>query len=655
MSKTHIINLNIINNTPFDFIYSDDYFQTGKLASDSWPQVIQSGSSAQAQCCETDFSFVGCSGWVKYATKQGTVMGKDLFFCFSNPVAGTNGIAIGLDNSAWNSMTGEYDNGLIVPLCVNNDNLWFSAHITSTSGDENQATWTVRLIDLNVPVLENIKMDDVVTAFKNISNQGSRVYYRCDSLPIGFSSMAESHLKGISVFGDKVIFSQPDITLIPDPQGNGKYVIADQITVGNQGMTDLTAQTGHPGWVHPCSSQACGSFMAQGLQETAKNPSNTSEIDIFDIRNAQINQPIKLLGKIQRPDDGVNGLAMTRELSGTYLVAAVNGNHLKVYRSSTTDLLGTFPDFSVVIEDTAFPESGSGLALITQKNGDIFLVALNAEDDCSNNHIALFKLDFDNKAVILQDSKDMPVTDISDTVTLLQEYSVAIAAYSPLLAATIIGLIGTFGYKYLNSCFRWGKGLRIKDCLNFEVYASDRNIFPLSDIPVIGSNKDFSMISWSTNQTQWLKSGLTVKLSTTNLDYLTVAKDDGTPTADLAIRLTQTTVGPFEKFTIIPFDRATGVFSLLTCNGYYLTINNGGGTGTDSDNLAIHTNQKTAGENDTFTIEEQSDGTYALKTKNGHYLTAVNGGGISAPHQAISSDLRDQKNDGYTLLGLHAG
>lgn len=644
MSKSHIINLTIINNTPFDFQYNDDYFQFGRLAeNNNFPPTILSGQTAKVQCCESDGG-LACSGWVKYLTQ-----GKELFFCFSNPVAGKNGINLGLTNLAWNNMHSQYDNGITVFLPINEDNLWFTGHISSTDSSDNEARWEVNYVDLNNVILSNLQMDDVVTAFNNVSTNGVRQYYTCDVSPTNITGLALSHFKGISSFGEKLIFSHPN--LVVPPAQNGKYIIADKITVSNQGVTNLTADTDHPGWVHPCSSQACGSFMALGIQATASNPSKISEIEIHDIRKTQLNQPMTLLGSIKRTGINVNGVGMTRELSGTYLVAAVDSNNLTIYRSSTTDLLGVFPDFEPIIEVTDFPESGAGLALITQKNGDIFLIALNSEEDSSNNHIALFKLDFINKKVNqVGTNKAMNIPGISDTITLLKYYLVAIIAASPAIGISLQILLNQYG-DYLNSCFRWGKGVSIKDSINLEVYATDRNVIPLSSIPLVGSNKDFSLVKWQSNAKRWPNSGITVGITTANGYYLNIVNGGGLSGNNASITTDKTEVGSNEKFTIVVLDAVHGYFALQTANGQYLTAVAGGGQGNSND--PINTNSKVATTLDKLTLVEQPDQTFALKTSLGTYLSAVNGGGNSDPKQAIntnSTQIGDNERFGFNVI-----
>ena len=66
--------------------------------------------------------------------------------------------------------------------------------------------------------------------------------------------------------------------------------------------------------------------MAQGIQQTADGD-QPSEIEILDIRNTAVNQRPTLLGVIDRPEAGTNGVGMTKMAGpdGKYLVAAVNG------------------------------------------------------------------------------------------------------------------------------------------------------------------------------------------------------------------------------------------------------------------------------------------------------------------------------------------
>lgn len=90
----------------------------------------------------------------------------------------------------------------------------------------------------------------------------------------------------------------------------------------------------------------------------------------------------------------------------------------------------------------------------------------------------------------------MPIHGVSQTVRNVQYSIVAMVLFNPILGAALSGLLAKFGVSYLNSSFRWGKGLKISSEEKIEVYATDRNILPLSIIPKLGSNKDFSLVIW---------------------------------------------------------------------------------------------------------------------------------------------------------------
>jgi hypothetical protein len=240
--------------------------------------------------------------------------------------------------------------------------------------------------------------------------------------------------------------------------------------------------------------------MAMGIQADASGPgSEVSEIQILDIRMVAVNQPSTLLGTIPRPNDGVNGVGITKEkgLDGKYLVAGLNGQHLTVYRSQTSTLITNgVPTvaFDQVLDITDFPDSGAGLALVTQTDGAIFLFAMNV-DDSGQNTLNLYQLNgltSGQPTCTLIAQKNMQIPGISDSLLLLEQYASIIPIADALLAA--------FGAPILNSSFRWGKGLAITSPDTIEVYASDRNDLSLSCIPVIGSDKDFSLVVFASGQ-----------------------------------------------------------------------------------------------------------------------------------------------------------
>lgn len=495
MSKTHIIDLNIRNNSSGTLVYSNAWFQTGRLADGaSWPQTIANSATARVQCCESDWSPVGCSGWVEY-----TLDGGPIFFSFSNPVAGENGIDVGTATSIWNDMGGHYF-PVERPIQLSNGT-WLNVTIDSTGGDTNNATWDVEPCDVATIQPANLELANVEQVWSRLPSTGTRRYFRCDDQPTGLAGIALSHFKGLSVYGDKFIFTHTNLPRLL-PSQNGSYMIADRLgdQRWDQATVDATRDTLHPGWAHPCSSQACGSFMAMGIQQT--DDSVVSEIQIMDIRMTRVNRAATLLGTIPIPDDGVNGVGMTRETGpdGHYIVAGINGTRLNVYRSATSSLITNgvpTVQFERILHQE-IEDSGPGLALVTQQgDGAIYMFALNGDPGEDNNEVNLYKLDLQStpKTCTRVGTKHMNIPGMSDSVTLLEEYAAVLGPFA-------LALLAKYGSPILNSSFRWGKGLAITSRSTVEVYASDRNVLPLS-LPVVGSNKDFSVVTWSSDGSTW--------------------------------------------------------------------------------------------------------------------------------------------------------
>lgn len=508
MSKSHIINLNIHNQTGGTLTFVHAYFQTGGLADNNqWADSIPPGGVSIVQCCEAYLSPVGCSGWVEYSLNNAPI-----YFCFSNPSVGKNGIAIGADTTAWDHMQAQYlPIGRGVQL---SDGTWVVANLLSTEGSTNNASWEIRICDTTTIIPANIELQNVQGIWENFPVSGTRAYYQCDTEPTPPLGLAKSHFKGISSFGDRLLFTHTNLLSL---QSNGKLLIADRIAPGaNQGMVDAMYETQHPGWPHPCSSQACGSYMAMGIQADESGPgSKVSQIQILDIRMTQAYQNPTVIGTIDIPDDGVNGVGMTKEAGpdGKYLVAGINGNTLTVYRSLNSSLItngvptATFERvFQQNIED-----SGPGLAMVTQQgDGAIYFFALNA-DAGQPSYMNLYKLDLNGQPQVCTQIcvKQMQMPGMSETVSLLKYYVLALPQPWGLIAA---GILKELGEVQLDSSFRYGKGMKIVSPDTIEVYASDRNVWPLSQFPLVGTSKDFSLVTW-TNEGAPRQVGLPIQAS----------------------------------------------------------------------------------------------------------------------------------------------
>lgn len=149
MTKEHVIQLTITNNTGNNLSFTHAWFDSGRVADgNSWPDTIASGSSAHIKCYERDWSTAGCSGWVSYtmAHVQGSI--PAICFAFSNPVVGMNKIGVGLDDKIWDNMESYYTaNPVIIAALSVKRQLW--AQIQSTPGDTNNATYDLQIRDLN--------------------------------------------------------------------------------------------------------------------------------------------------------------------------------------------------------------------------------------------------------------------------------------------------------------------------------------------------------------------------------------------------------------------------------------------------------------------------------------------------------------------------
>ncbi|MES2486184.1 MAG: hypothetical protein V4581_09610 [Bacteroidota bacterium] len=493
MSKIHVVQVTITNNTDSVFEYVNDWFDSGRVADgNSWPKKINPGQTVGITCYEKDWSMAGCSGWAQYKTN-----GAPVFFAFSNPTAGSNGIDIGNSTSVWDHMSGHYGAGIKKAVRLQNESSWLLADIKSCGGDINQAVYGLKSCNIDVVTPANIVINDVERTFNSVSSNGSRVYYKCDDAPTYITGVAESHFKGVAAFNDKLIFSHTNLDPVASTE-YGKYMLADKIIYGDQSTINNTFETAHKGWHHPGGEQACGSFLAMGIQETADGGKD-SEIQIYDIRKTQVNQPMQLIGNIKR-NTGINGVAMTKEIGpdGKYIVAGINGNQLTIYKSQSANLLGdgASTDFDEVCQ-LSLDISGAGLALATQKDGSIYMFAFDADDAGTYNKMYLYKLNINDadKSVNRLGVRDMTIPGMSDSITNLQYYIAAIMIFSPIIGAALTVLLAK-GTGYLNSSFRWGKGMAITSADNIEVYATDRNVLPLSRIPLIGSDKDFSVVKW---------------------------------------------------------------------------------------------------------------------------------------------------------------
>lgn len=439
----------------------------------------------------------------------------------------------------------------------------------------------------------NIEMNDVKAAFKKIYPVGNRVFYESyHDYPTSSAGLFRSHFKGIASYNNKLIFTHTDLAPLPPivgSNGPGKIMIADKQTSGDQASISAVYDTNlyHQGWSHPCSVQACGSFMAMGIQDIAD--SSASEIHILDLSPLDTGAQPQNIATIafvnqsggQAQPSAINGVAMTKEHGddGMYILAGLQGQSLTIYRSVNPYLTSNPADniFNVVGDTIQnFPRSGAGIALITQTDGSIFIISLDTDnDEGDNNSIYLCQLTITDSTVSssdVLDSKNMPVPGLSEAVRYATNGWVitAITPQDPICAGFLTAFAsGGQNINILNTSFRWGKGLAITTPDTFEIYATDRNDLTTSKFSwPVDTQKDFSLVTWVTisggSNVLPLNTALPVggTLVANNQQFFAVMQSDGnlcvyrgTPQNQGAyIWGTQATGGGGQFFTIVQGD-----------------------------------------------------------------------------------------------------
>ncbi|MGM3175703.1 phosphatidylinositol-specific phospholipase C [Dickeya lacustris] len=128
-SKSHAVNLTILNYSGLELTYFDDWFDTGGVGDGQcWPKSIPNRHIGTVQCYEKNYAVTGCSGYATYKT-----ITKNIAFSFSNPLAGENKIGVGtLGPIIWDAMTAHYDN--LFQVYISND---IKAFICCTNSSPN--------------------------------------------------------------------------------------------------------------------------------------------------------------------------------------------------------------------------------------------------------------------------------------------------------------------------------------------------------------------------------------------------------------------------------------------------------------------------------------------------------------------------------------
>ena len=135
MVKEHVIRLIISNKSGLDITYSDDWYDSGRLAdSYSWPKSIPNGENSDVMSYEKDWALAGCSGSVNYVMN-----GTAITFAFSNPLVGYNKVGVGLKTSnVWDNMYNHNYDPFVVQLTIEGKRYNFNCKCTG--GTTNTAT-----------------------------------------------------------------------------------------------------------------------------------------------------------------------------------------------------------------------------------------------------------------------------------------------------------------------------------------------------------------------------------------------------------------------------------------------------------------------------------------------------------------------------------
>lgn len=523
MSKANVVQVHILNHTNRTLNYVTDSYREGRSANNDWPTTVAPKNEVSVTCYEKDWSAAGCDGWVNY-----TIDGMKVYFLFANvqrivtiPGFITHRIEAALEpSSVQDKMRSYFDYSANRYFKLPNGREWLVVKMQNYPNNPSHAFWHLSICNPEQVIPTNLEVNDVQKTFNEVSSKGSREYYECPVPPTDVVGMGQSHFKGIGFFGDKLIFSHTNI----GPGGAfGKYLIADKISkikeglpAATIGLVGRTHKTNDSKWKHPGGLQVCGSFMAMGLQETDES-GNGSFIEIYDIRQTLVDEPAVVIGRIERSGLGINGVAMTKErgVDGRYIVAGIDGNQLTLYRSKNS-FLSTKNDGSNQFEIIATKQmniSGAGIALVTQKDGRIFLFGLDSDDPGSYNKMYLYELKIEAGAKKFDAPqlgvRDMPVPGTSESISRVK----FLVSQIDEAAAVIFGLLPEDIRKYykdfkkiidmsksLNSSFRWGKGLKIISENSIEVYATDRNVMPIAkvNLPVLFERdpREFSLVTW---------------------------------------------------------------------------------------------------------------------------------------------------------------
>ena len=129
MVKWYNVLVKIHNSSGLAMTYQSKWYNNGREANGfPWPDKICDGSEVSVLNYESDWSLVGCSGYVTY--QMGGTM---ITIAFSNPVAGYNKLGVGTNGQGvWENMGSPYESITERITLANNTVLAFTLHCTGS-------------------------------------------------------------------------------------------------------------------------------------------------------------------------------------------------------------------------------------------------------------------------------------------------------------------------------------------------------------------------------------------------------------------------------------------------------------------------------------------------------------------------------------------
>ena len=133
MTKIHKVRVIIFNKSGLDMVYKAENYIHGEIAASSrkWMDV-KNNDVGDFLSQETDFSLVGCSGFVTYRVGD-----KLVTIAFSNPQVGVNKLEVGTEGEGvWEKMNSQGYDKFERPINVTPE-IGLTFHCQCTPGETN--------------------------------------------------------------------------------------------------------------------------------------------------------------------------------------------------------------------------------------------------------------------------------------------------------------------------------------------------------------------------------------------------------------------------------------------------------------------------------------------------------------------------------------